>query len=190
MDHDRLYSAIERIANFLRNEERLLGNEYGLLPIHIQVLHYLSQCNRYSDTPAAVTEYLGQTKGTVSQSLLVLEQKGFIEKRSDRTDRRVVHLSLTRSGERVVRKVIPPPLLAHAIGNLSANQKRQLEENLTQLLRGLQREADSRSFGVCRTCRFFQREGKNFRCGLTLEPLKQIETSKICREHEELRAIQ
>ncbi len=186
MRKNQLHHIIERIGNLLRNEDRLLGQEYGLQPIHLQALHYLSQCNRYSDTPAALTDYLGQTKGTVSQSLLVLEEKGLIKKRQDREDRRVVRLSLTASGKAVVRKSIPPPLLVEVLDSLTEKEKKNLEESLMQLLRGLQRATDSRSFGVCRTCRFFEQEGNSYRCGLTLEPLSETDSQKICREHEDV----
>ena len=71
---------LERLNNLLRMEMRAFGLSYGLLPVQIEALTYLTRCNRYSDTPQAVTEYLGLTKGTVSQSLKVLEQKGFFGK--------------------------------------------------------------------------------------------------------------
>jgi DNA-binding MarR family transcriptional regulator len=51
------------------------GAAHGLQPVQLEVLNYLSSCNRYSDTPMAVTEYLGQTKGTVSQTIKTLEKK-------------------------------------------------------------------------------------------------------------------
>ena len=186
MTQTRLHHIIERVANLLRNEDRFQGHAFGLQPIHLQVLNYLSLCNRYSDTPAAVTDYIGQTKGTVSQSLLVLEEKGFIQKYVDQEDRRVVHLSLSRAGENVIRKTNPPTLLTRAIKHLTASERETLDESLMQLLQGLQRAGDSRSFGVCRTCRFFEQKGKTFRCGLTLEPLREPETRKICREHQEV----
>ena len=66
---------LERLAGLLRSESRKLLSEYGLQPVQFEALHYLSNCNRYSDTPMAVTEYLGQTKGSVSQTLKVLEKK-------------------------------------------------------------------------------------------------------------------
>ena len=55
---------------------------------------------------------------------------------------------------------------------------------LFELLRALQTAHELRSFGVCRTCRFFTPEGDQFRCGLTKEPLAIEQTTKICREHE------
>lgn len=67
---DRLYALLERIGNLLRAEERAAGLRHGPQPVHLQALRYVQSCNRYSNTPAALTEYLGLTKGTVSQTLL------------------------------------------------------------------------------------------------------------------------
>ena len=73
-----IHSVLERLCNLLRVEARGQGASAGLLPIQLEALHYLAQCNRYSDTPQAVTDFLGQTKGTVSQTLKVLENRGLV----------------------------------------------------------------------------------------------------------------
>nr|MBA3613554.1 MarR family transcriptional regulator [Nitrospirales bacterium] len=62
---------LERLTNLQRMEARAFGLRYGLQPVQMEALTYLTQCNRYSNTPQAVAEYLGLTKGTVSQSLQV-----------------------------------------------------------------------------------------------------------------------
>jgi MarR family transcriptional regulator, negative regulator of the multidrug operon emrRAB len=48
----------------------------------------------------------------------------------------------------------------------------------------LQRANGSRTFGVCRSCRFFRRQRSGFECGLTGEPLSAADSAMICREHE------
>jgi hypothetical protein len=60
------FVAVGRLASPVRNEARQALAEHGLQPVQFEALHYLTRCNRYSDTPMAVTEFLGQTKGTVS----------------------------------------------------------------------------------------------------------------------------
>ena len=179
-----LYQLLERTGNLLRAEQRLAGKVFGLQEVHLQVLLYLSLCNRYSNTPIAVTEYLNATKGTVSQSLKVLESKGYISKKPDPDDKRVIHLILTEQGQRIVARVIPPPVFTHAIKDLTSQQIKDLKLNLTLLLSSLQRANRLRSFGVCQTCRFFIKEDNGFRCGLTQESLSEYDSSRICREHE------
>jgi hypothetical protein len=66
----------------------------------------------------------------------------------------------------------------------------RLEADLAELLVHLQRSNRHRPFGLCGTCRFFQRDvggaadGGPHRCGLTLEPLAAAESEQICAEHE------
>lgn len=184
MNNTFLYQLLERISNLLRAEQRLVGNEFGLQEVHLQVLLYLSQCNRYSNTPLGVAEYLNATKGTISQSLKVLEKKGYIVKEADANDRRVVHLILTTQGQKLLKQVVPPPLFTNAVKELSDEQVKSLETQLSLLLSKLQKTNQSRSFGVCHTCRFFLREEDGFRCGLTQESLSHDDSFRICREHE------
>ena len=80
-----IFDLIERMSALIRSEERKKCSELGIQSVHLQVLDYLSRCNRYSDTPAALTNYLGMTRGTVSQTVLLLEKKGFIRKNVDLT---------------------------------------------------------------------------------------------------------
>ncbi len=47
MNQNLLYQLVERIGNFLRVEQRLAGKAFGLQEVHLQVLLYLSLCNRY-----------------------------------------------------------------------------------------------------------------------------------------------
>ena len=181
----RIFELIERIGNLLRASQREAGAAAGLQPVHLAALNYLSRANRYSDRPAAVAEYLGLTKGTASQSLLVLERDGYIEKKPDRNDKRVVHLSLTARGRRAVRDSVPQELAGAAIGRLSRRDQADLDRGLTGLLSEMQAANNSRTFGVCRTCRYFTREpGGRYRCGLTQERLTESDSGKICREHE------
>ncbi len=184
MNLNLLYQLIERTGNLLRAEQRLAGKAFGLQEVHLQVLLYLSLCNRYSNTLIAVTEYLNATKGTVSQSLKVLETKGYISKKPDSDDKRVSHLLLTEEGQKIIDEVIPPPVFRDAIGSLTSQQVQDLKLNLTLLLSSLQQANQLRSFGVCQTCRFFTKEDNGFRCGLTKESLRKYDASRICREHE------
>lgn len=176
------FELIERIANLLRQEARLAGAELGLQPIQQEVLHYLSRCNRYSDNPLGVAEYLGITKGTLSQTLKVLENKGLIEKHKDEQDKRLIHLVLSDEGKRFTRQAIPPKLFSQALGKVNTNQ---LDTALTELLRHYQLKSDRLGFGVCRHCQHNQPGPHGFTCGLTGEPLKKRELELLCREFAE-----
>ena len=183
----RIASLIERIGNLLRSGERGLGAESGLQPVHIQILSYLSQCNRYSNTPAGVTEFIGSTKGTTSQSINILEKKGFIIKIPDKEDRRMIHLELTAKAKGIIDNTFPPKEFSKTLDELSAGDSELLFQLLTKLLVRIQYLNDGRVFGVCHTCRHFKKYGlgETHQCGLTQEPLSERESFQICREHQE-----
>lgn len=184
MDAVRLHDVLERLGNLLRAQEREAAARAGLLPVHLAALGYLARANRYSNTPAGLAEYLGLTKGTVSQSLLVLERRGYVRKQTDSNDRRVVRVELTARGRRALERASPPAPVRAAAEELGAAGTAALTTGLERLLRTMQRARGNRSFGVCRTCRFFLRGPDGFRCGLTQEPLSAEDSERICREHE------
>lgn len=181
MDPHRSYELLERLGNLLRAEERRAGQAHGLQPVHLHALSYLARCNRYSDSPAGVTAYLGVTKGTASQTLRRLQDKQLVRTRPDREDGRRQHLTLTAKGKRVLAAAVPPPAIRSALAGLTSAKG---ESVLEELLRRLQRENDSRSFGVCHSCRHHLRRGARSECGLTGEALSPADAELICREHE------
>jgi len=188
MTPTKLHQRLERLANLLRRETRTAGADYGLQPVQWEALHYLSRCNRYSDMPQAVTEYLGSTKGTVSQTLKVLEKKGFISKHLDPGDRRVVHMRLTGTGRERLHAALPAPALVQACENLSAAQLSTLDDGLEALLGSIQQTNGLRRFGVCKSCHANQAGDQGFLCSLTGEPLSETEIRQICREHQQAEA--
>ncbi|WP_139558039.1 MarR family winged helix-turn-helix transcriptional regulator [Methylotetracoccus oryzae] len=178
------YDYLERIGNLVRMGARRVPPVNGIQPVQLEALHYLSSCNRYSNTPLAVAEYLGLTKGTVSQTLSVLEANGLIEKIPDGKDRRVVRLVLTPTGEALLAEAIPPRVLALAMGELTEQASQEIVAALQGLLQAMQKANQLKSFGVCGTCRHHRLEADGSRwCGLTLEALQPSDAEKICREH-------
>ncbi|MBK8133866.1 MAG: winged helix-turn-helix transcriptional regulator [Gammaproteobacteria bacterium] len=153
---------------------------HGLLPIHIQVLHYLSRANRYSDIPIAIAEYFGITRGTVSQTLAVLERKALLIKTPDPRHGKRVHLGLTTAGEAMLNGSWPERI-EQALSELPVSAT-DLDDVLRRILSTLQQLNGQRAFGLCRKCSHFLNESDGARCGLTQEPLATEQTVRICRE--------
>lgn len=177
------FKLIERISMLLRAEERRKYAALGLQPIHVQVLDYLNVCNSYSNTAAAVTEYFGLTKGTVSQSLQVLERRGYIQKAMDAEDGRIIHLTLTPMGLQLLADLDSGDFLAQAEQSVLTKKFASLTEALSAMLITLQIANKSKSFGSCDSCVNFDVEDNHFLCSATKLPVFQAETHKICREH-------
>lgn len=179
-----IYDFVESMSALIRSEERRRCSEFGLQLVHLQTLHYLSRCNRYSDVPAALSLYLGVTRGTISQTLFLLEKKGFIEKIPDMKDRRVVHLRLLDAGSTILEQARPTELLLQAESILQSSQLLPDNDLLKQALIALQQANRFQTFGLCHTCKHFKIEQTDaFRCGLTQEALSQADSEKICQEH-------
>ncbi len=171
----RFLDIVERLGNLAEARLKAVGARHGLQGVHLHLLLYLAAANRYSNTAGAAREYLGLTKGTVSQSLILLEAKGFLNRTADARDRRVVRLAPTAAGQAVVEE-------AENLGRLRAAVQvpAGLLEGLTDLLRQWQVMEGRRSFGQCRTCRHHLAEGPDlWRCGLTGEPLARADGARI-----------
>jgi MarR family transcriptional repressor of emrRAB len=177
------FKLIERIGTIIRAEERKKYAALGLQPIHIQVLDYLSACNSYSNTAVGVTEYFGLTKGTVSQTLQVLERKGYVEKQVDEEDARVTHLTLSKNGELLLEKANNDDVFEQAQQAVLSKEYETLDDALRMTLFTLQQGCEAKSFGSCNSCANFNIEDNHYICTETRLPVSQIETHKICREH-------
>ncbi|NRD73376.1 winged helix-turn-helix transcriptional regulator [Shewanella sp. VB17] len=175
---------IERLSSLLRSESRHRLAEFGLQPIQFDALCYLVSCNRYSDTPKAVTEFLGLTKGTVSQSIKILESKGLVLKTADKLDKRVTHLSVSEQGKKLVESLIPAELLKLVSEHSSKDDMRATADLLGSLLRQVQDVNGFKSFGQCQTCHHNHTKGDgHYYCGLTKERLSNPDILLICVEH-------
>ena len=171
---------LERLGNLLQQEQRGDASAAGLQPVQLQILAYLRRANRYSDLPIAVAEYLGLTRGTVSQSIKLLEQKGLLQKHSAHPQARKQHLQLTTAGIALLDNSH-----LHGLQSLLDNDELETakqEQMLETLLTKLQRARNGKPFGVCRDCVFHQQSIAGARCGLTGEALQAAETQLLCRE--------
>jgi DNA-binding MarR family transcriptional regulator len=171
---------LERLSTLHHGLVRKAVNAEGLQVVHFEILYYLSVCNRYSNTAQAISEYFGQTKGSISQSLKFLEEKELLSRVTDPADKRYVRLHLTASGEKCLLRMTQEGKLTPSFPEIP-----ETTDALKGLLIFWQKTHGMKSFGLCRTCKFNQKlaNGK-FRCGLTDEILSKTETEKICREHE------
>ncbi len=176
---------IQRLAVVAQAENRRLAGSAGLQPVHIDVLRYLARCNRYSNTPAAIGQFLSSTKGTVSQSIKVLDREGLISKLSDAKDGRVIRLRLLKKGRDLLECVDEGSAIQGAVEYVGADEHLALANSLAALLRRAQRLNESKTFGVCNTCRFFTHlSDGGFQCGITNELLTVADSMQICVEHE------
>lgn len=174
---------IDRLDRLARSGE----SGASLNPAQWEALRYVARANRFSRTPAALAEYLGSTRGTVSQTLISLEQKGQVSRQPSERDRRSIVLGLTALGRRTLES---DPIGALA-GDLAAAEPARLEwlvDVLRAALDGMIARNGGRPFGVCYTCRHFRGNSGNagtpHHCSLLDEPLSDADSRLICVEQE------
>lgn len=177
------FKLIERISSLLRSEERKKYASIGLQPIHGQVLEFLAKCNKYSNTHASVAEYFGLTKGTVSQSIQLLERKSLLKKTTDHQDARIVHLTLTQSGQTLINDLKPLDIFKHAEIKVSQHEFNTIDHALQSTLNLLQKINHTKSFGLCNSCHYLAIEANHYQCSSTNQALDREDTDKICRDH-------
>ncbi len=173
---------LERFGRLLQSR----GHELGLKPAQWEALRYLGRANRFSRTPSGLTAYLGSTKGTVSQTLIALEDKGLVRKKADRDDRRAVRLELTAAGRRAL-EADPLLELEASLDVLGRREEVALDQALTSVLAGHLERTGGRPFGLCRTCRYFEKnatDGGPHRCSLLEVKLSADDSEQICVEQE------
>lgn len=176
----RLLLLLERLAALIQQGLRESAGQHGLQPVHLLILAYLERANRYSDIPIAIAEYLGITRGPLSQSLAVLEAKGLIEREPDAKDGRIQHIRLRDTARELLRESWLARL-SMALQGLP--QAAALEQGLALLLAEMQQLNRHQAFGICRSCAHFQPIGEGTgRCGLTGDALSLADSEKLCRE--------
>ncbi len=182
---DSTAALLERIGRLISVE----SHADGLLPVHWEVLRYLQRANRFSRTPAALTAYLGSTKGTVSQTISALEARGLVRKQTDPKDRRSKRLNVTAKGKRLLERD-PLSRISGALDVFPQSRQAELNKSLRQLLSSRLEARDRHAFGQCRDCRFFSanhEDGKPHFCELLEEVLSDTEADAICAEQQAAR---
>lgn len=171
----RIRELINRIAR-LDSTQAWRGD---LNPTQSAVLDYLSRANRFSRSPSHVADYLGTTRGTTSQSLKSLAQKGYVVERKSSTDRRTISFDLTDRGSHAA---LVPNVIAEAISGLDERARERLVAALEALLVPLLKRNGGRPFGICMRCKHFVARHTGGHCSLLSEDLSQVDTMKICHE--------
>lgn len=176
--------AIGHIHALISRLARLDGAETwsdALNPAQIAALEYLSRANRFSRAPSHVAEYLGTTRGTMSQTLKALMRKGYVSETRSDADKRSIRYDLTAEGSAVLAR---STALAGAIESLPECERHVLSKSLSTILETAVTMRGGRAFGVCATCAFHRSAGHGAFCELLSVPLASEETDQICHEHE------
>ena len=172
----RIRTLIERLAKITT----AVDWKEGLNPAQYNALSYLALANKYSRSPSHVADYLCTTRGTASQTLKSLEQKGYIQSVASATDKRSTSYQLTDAGRAVSRA---PHSIDQAIATMTKAEQNQLETTLENTVPHLLAHQKRKSFGLCHTCIHNDTNDGSAMCRLFGISLDTEEIHQICHEH-------
>ena len=169
---------LERLARLMRSAshtERLNAAQW-------EALRYLSRANSFSNSPGALTRYLGATKGTTSQTVLSLIKKGLIAKSLRGDDGRSVVLTFTETGQKNLGE---DPLLSlgKAIGKLGDKTSKRFAKGLSELLEREITQQGEPSFGNCGACFYAAKHQSEIHCKVLNVNVGADDAQKLCVHH-------
>jgi len=181
----KIVVALERIAEAFRvllwNESK----ENSLSPIQIQILIFIFFHANDKCTVSYLAKEFNLSKPTISESIKLMEQKGFIKKIADAADCRSYSIALTAAGKLTAEKssnfafAIEKPL-----GSLTGEKKEIILSALLDLIYDLNQKGIITVQRMCFTCSNYQKKnGKHF-CNLLQSVLSANELRVDCAEHE------
>jgi MarR family transcriptional regulator, negative regulator of the multidrug operon emrRAB len=111
----------------LSREEEFLA-PWGTSPGRFHLLMVLMHCPEGASNPAALAEWKGVSRATITGLLDGLEKDGLIQRQADPSDRRIIRVNLTDAGRAFLEKITPTyaQWLTDIVGPLSEEERRHL----------------------------------------------------------------
>ena len=125
--------------------------EGALTPAQWTALRFFARANRHSRTPSAFSAFHATTRGTASQTVKSLVERGLLARHRSEHDGRSIRFDVTDAGQRVLAGD-PLQSLCALIGGLPEATRSQFVETLQALVGGLAGTLDAASFGTCADC--------------------------------------
>ena len=141
---------LARLARLMRSAE----HEIGLNPAQWEALRFLARCNEASNSPIALTRYLGATKGTISQTVIALVNKGLVKKTNRIGERRSVVLTLTKEGRELLKED-PWNRVEKAFKKIGPKYQARTAATLAKLLDGELSAREAQGLSAWRSSEFF-----------------------------------
>lgn len=189
MDHcepDARYPA-ELIA-YLARLARSAEDVGDLNSAQRSALRFFASATRTSRTVTAFAAYNVTTRGTASQTIKGLVDKGLLTRTPSPTDRRVIQIGLTPEG-RALYEQDPFVGLVRAVSELPEADGLNLTTILEALTTGLAADRQKRQFGLCAKCLHLKKtaglsdEETTHFCRLIKEPLSAADLTSICMDY-------
>ncbi len=157
------------------------GRLAGLTPAKWAVLRYFARANRFSRIVSSFAEFHATTRGTVSQTVKVLVEHGYLSRTRSSLDGRSIRFDLTEQAHAALRED-PVEDVARAVSQLPPQAQAEMAGSLRRILAELARRRGGRNFGSCATCGHLNRceDGDTFRCRYFGAVIERPELDLFC----------
>ncbi len=173
---------ITQLCRYAYGEAAAAG---GLTPAQWTALRYFSRANRFSRTVSAFAVFHATTRGTASQTVKGLVEKGYLERTPSPSDGRSSRFDVTPKAVGILTDD-PFYRLTRAADSLSATAQHTVTRALDRMLGQLARDLSKPPFGTCKHCRHLYADrcclqGQSpYRCTMLSEPLAEPEIEQLC----------
>ena len=183
----RIATGLHKIGLAMKQQAWQQANEEGLSATQGQILAALATHGAL--TGSELSQRLGVTLPTISDSVRVLVEKTLVTKSPDPRHPRANLLTPTKKGAQLgARARSWPEFMAAAVADLSAEEQRAFFSGVVKMIRSLQDQGLIPVSGMCVTCVHFRpnvRPGaKPHHCALVDAPLATEQVRLDCAEHE------
>jgi DNA-binding MarR family transcriptional regulator len=183
----RIIAALERISQAFRvllwNESK----EFALSPIQVQVLIFLLHHSEEKRKVSYLADEFNMTKATISDTIKALDQKGLINKTTERQDSRSYVIHLTKKGIDIAERTsVFTRELQIPIDKLHPDDKENLLLSLMGVIHHLNRTGVITIQRMCTTCVHYKpADGRQPHfCKLLNKKIENSELRIDCPEHQ------
>jgi DNA-binding MarR family transcriptional regulator len=145
MDYKDILIKIRRIVRSINLESKRVQKDLVVSFPQILCLEYLKSSPGYQATQRSIRDHLNLNSSTVTGIIGRLEKKGFLARLPKSGDMRVMHISLTSSGDALLKRT--PDLLQQRLDEklkgLSAEELNKMRSSLDLLIEMLEIESAS-----------------------------------------------
>ena len=142
-------------------------------------LRFFARANRVSRTPSAFASFQATTRGTATQTIKILEGKGYLARFRSDHDGRSVRLEITKQGLDILH-ADPLANLMSAIGGLEPKERKTFLATLSHLSETLAGLRGAQAFGTCKDCIHYASSDSGGYCACLAAALAPDDFGKLC----------
>jgi len=142
-------------------------------------LRFFARANSVSRTPSAFASFQVTTRGTASQTIKTLQEKGLLARFRSDSDGRSVRLEITEQGHEIL-KVDPLADLMCLIDLIKPKKRAAFLATLSLLSETLAGLKGAQAFGTCKACTHYTSSDGGGYCACIAAELAPDDVGKLC----------